>query len=360
MGLRVFVTDCEGPVSKNDNAFELTSRFIPMGDRFFTLVSRYDDVLADIVKKPKYKAGDTLKLILPFLKAYGATNEKMRVCSSENILFVPGADETLRFVRSIMPSYIVSTSYEHYVSALCNAVGFPIQNAYCTRADLDKYAINKKESQRLKVLREEISKMQMIEIPVGARVWADLSAECQRAVRRLDDVFWGELSVMDVGRMLREVNPIGGYEKANAVKEIAEKTGAGISDIMYVGDSITDIDPFRLVKEQEGLTVSFNGNQYAIREADIAVMSHHTAVISILAETFGRLGTEQAIELAEDWSEASLQELLSTSLLGQIEALPPGKAPRVERITPENRAKLAEESSMFRKTVRGEAIGRLG
>ncbi|MFQ6074292.1 MAG: hypothetical protein ACE5KC_03635, partial [Candidatus Bathyarchaeia archaeon] len=67
---RVFISDCEGPISKNDNAFELATHFIPEGDSFFTLISRYDDILADIVKKPGYKAGDTLKLILPFLKAY--------------------------------------------------------------------------------------------------------------------------------------------------------------------------------------------------------------------------------------------------------------------------------------------------
>jgi len=54
---RLFVTDCEGPISKNDNAFELTSSLVPDGDSFFALVSKYDDVLADVVKKPGYKAG---------------------------------------------------------------------------------------------------------------------------------------------------------------------------------------------------------------------------------------------------------------------------------------------------------------
>ncbi len=70
---KVFVSDCEGPISKNDNAFELASQFIPSGDRLFTQISRYDDILADIIKREDYKAGDTLKLILPFLKAYDVT-----------------------------------------------------------------------------------------------------------------------------------------------------------------------------------------------------------------------------------------------------------------------------------------------
>ena len=75
---RVFVTDCEGPISKNDNAFELAKSFVQDGDSFFALISKYDDVLADVVKKPTYKAGDTLRLILPFLKVYGATDNQIR------------------------------------------------------------------------------------------------------------------------------------------------------------------------------------------------------------------------------------------------------------------------------------------
>jgi predicted HAD superfamily phosphohydrolase len=52
--------DCEGPLTLNDNAFELCEAFIPEGDKLFTLVSKYDDYLADIEKRPGYKAGDTL------------------------------------------------------------------------------------------------------------------------------------------------------------------------------------------------------------------------------------------------------------------------------------------------------------
>ncbi|MEM2939288.1 MAG: hypothetical protein QXU95_03315, partial [Candidatus Bathyarchaeia archaeon] len=129
--MKIFVTDCEGPISKNDNAFELSCWLIPNGDKFFTQISRYDDILADIVKRPGYKAGDTLKLIAPFLKAYGATNERMRRFSSETLLVVPGAGEALHYIRSIMPSFIVSTSYEPYINALCDAIDFPKENVYC-------------------------------------------------------------------------------------------------------------------------------------------------------------------------------------------------------------------------------------
>jgi len=360
MNLKVFITDCEGPISKNDNAFELTSCFVPDGDRFFALISRYDDVLADIVKKPGYKAGDTLRLILPFLKAYGATNDRMKDYSSENILLVPGADETLRFVRDMMPSFIVSTSYEHYIFALCDAVGFPKENVYCTRLDIDMYEFSEEETEKLKILREEILKMPMIEIPEGAESLDDLPPESQKTIKRLDEIFWETLSQMKAGKMLKEVNPVGGFEKANAVKEIIKRVKVDLSEVIYVGDSITDVDSFRLVRNGGGLTVSFNGNQYAVREAEIAVLSPHTIIISILAEVFNKFGKERVLQLAENWSPSALKDVCSSNLLNSLKILFPKDVPRVERITLDNVKRLMRESSIFRKTVRGEAIGKLG
>jgi len=72
--VKLYATDCEGPISKNDNAYELCERFLPEGAAFFERVSRYDDYLADVVRKPGYRPGDTLRLILPFLRAYGVSD----------------------------------------------------------------------------------------------------------------------------------------------------------------------------------------------------------------------------------------------------------------------------------------------
>jgi energy-converting hydrogenase A subunit R len=357
---RIFVTDCEGPISKNDNAFELASFFIPNGDRFFTLISKYDDVQADIIRRQGYKAGDTLKLILPFLRAYGATNNSMKAYSFNNLILVPGAPETLRYVRKLMPSFIVSTSYEHYISALCEAVGFPMENVYCTRLDIDKYVLADEEKERLRSLAREILKMPFIEIPNKARSLSDLSLESQLTIKRLDEIFWDEISKMVAGKMLHEVNPVGGYEKAKAVKETTERVGISLSEVLYVGDSITDVDAFKIVRKGDGLTVSFNGNQYAVREAEIAVMSYNTIPISIIAEIFKNFGKDYTIHLLENWSIQTLDGVCSSILLNKLKALYPERAPIVKRITHDNMEWLIRESSSFRKSVRGEAIGRLG
>ncbi len=357
---RLFITDCEGPISKNDNAYELTAHFVPDGDRFFTLISKYDDVQADVVKRRGYKAGDTLRLILPFFKAYGVTNEKMRKFSTQHILLVPGAKDTLRFVRGLMPSFIVSTSYEQYMRALCEVLDFPYTAVHCTLVDIDDYGIDEKETETLRRLKKEIVAMPMIQIPSFAASIDDFSASDKETIRRLDEIFWEEISGMTSGRMLEEVNPLGGSQKASAVQRIARGTGTDISETIYFGDSITDVEPFRLVNEHGGLTVSFNGNNYAVREAEIAVLSGHTIITSVLAEVFSRLGKEQVIEVVKEWSYSALRRYCSPALQSRIVELYPKALPQVELINPTNRERLIEESSAFRKTVRGEAVGGLG
>jgi energy-converting hydrogenase A subunit R len=357
---RLFVTDCEGPLSKNDNAYELAKHFMPDGARFFAIVSKYDDVQADVVERHGYKAGDTLRLILPFLKAYGATNEKMRRFSAEHILLVPGARETLQFIRGLMPSFIVSTSYEQYMRALCEVVDFPFENVHCTQLDIDRYEIDKAEAAALKRLGGEVAAMSMMQIPADATSIDDLSVRDKATVKRLDEMFWDELSHMECGKMLKEINPVGGTEKASAVQRITRETGSSLSETVYSGDSITDVQPFRLVKGHGGLAVSFNGNRYAIREAQIAVLAEHTIVTSVLANLFNRLGTDGVIEVVEERDPAALIRYCSSALRSRVLELYLKALPQVEVITSSNRERLIEESTAFRKTVRGEAVGGLG
>ena len=359
---RVFISDCEGPISKNDNAYELTAHFVPDGDKLFTLVSKYDDVLADVLKRPGYNAGDTLKLILPFLKAYGATDKQMHEFSAGSLVLVANSVDTLRHVLTVAEAFIVSTSYEHYVKAMCEATGFPFRNVYCTRVSIDQYAVTEKEEAKLKELAKETTQMPMISFPTGAESLSAFSSRDQATIRRLDEIFWKEVSTMNIGRIFTEVTAVGGYQKAEAVKDIATKLRLSLEDVMYVGDSITDVEAFKLVRENSGLTVSFNGNGYAVKNAEVAVLSENNTVTAVIADVFCRHGKHVALQLVENWNFQSLQRnaLVSLPLLDHLFSLYPAELPKVQIVTPENMETLAQESSEFRKKVRGEAIGRLG
>jgi energy-converting hydrogenase A subunit R len=358
---KVFISDCEGPISKNDNAFEITSTFVPNGDKLFTVISRYDDVLADVVKRPHYKAGDTLKLILPFLKAYGVTDRKMQEFSAQNLVLIQNAKETLRHARRIANAFIVSTSYEHYIEALCNALHFPYKNTYCTRLRIDKFCVAEKEKTKLKKIAQEIALMPTFEIPANTKSLTDFSEKALREIRRLDEIFWKEIIDMESSRILSGVNPVGGSEKAKSIEDAVERSSAKLADVMYVGDSITDEQAFRLVKENGGLTVSFNGNEYAVENAEIAVLSATGIVTAVITDVFCRFGKQEVLSLAEKWNRRTLVERhVNRNLLSILFKLYPKELPKVKIITSENMKALAKESSEFRKKVRGEAIGRLG
>jgi len=114
------------------------------------------------------------------------------------------------------------------------------------------------------------------------------------------------------------------------------------------------------VRENGGLTVSFNGNNYAVREAEIAILSNTTAVTSVLAEVFSRYGRKGVLELVTEWSYSGLKRYCSPILQNQISRLFPKALPKVEITTSANKERLMKESTAFRKAVRGEAVGGLG
>ena len=126
-------------------------------------------MLADVLHKPGYSAGSTLKLILPFFKAYGVTDKQMEDFSAKNIILIANSQTTLHHVQAIADAFIVSTSYEHYIKALCKAVNFPYKNTYCTKVSLDKCAITPQEKERLKEIAQEIAQMHLIDIPTSRK-----------------------------------------------------------------------------------------------------------------------------------------------------------------------------------------------
>ncbi len=330
--------DCEGPLTLNDNAFEYCKAIVPEGDRFFKQISRFDDYLADIKKKEGYKAGDTLKLILPFLKLFGADNRSLKEFSKRTLFFLPGIPETLQKIKNLVPIFIISTSYRPYLEALAEVVQFPMECIFCTEVDFDRIKLSPAESKVLNDLYNEILGFPDIELSSDAKFPSQLPGELLSVLERLEEIFFDIIWNMDVGIFLREVNPVGGLEKAKACKLISEKLGIPLSHAFYTGDSITDMDAFSLVKSAGGITLSFNGNRYALKSAEFYALSNKGFIFKHLTEIFLEKGKEgiERHRSSEDYEF--------------------GKIPDVK----EEFDKLVKKSEDFRKAVRGEVIGGLG
>ncbi|OPL15879.1 MAG: hypothetical protein AVO38_09320 [delta proteobacterium ML8_D] len=362
--------DCEGPITQNDNAYELCEAMMPDGGNFFARVSRYDDYLADIEKRQGYKAGDTLKLVLPFLMAYGATNEKIEKFSEKTLTLLPGAGDMLSRIAGLMPAFIISTSYCPYLQALCRITGFPADNVYCTSIDLDRYKLTAQEQKRLKRLVSEIVGQGLLDWPEEAKGISDLNNENQALVSLMDNIFWEEIPGMGIGRILSDINPVGGPEKAKAVEDSLQRTGLNLSEVLYVGDSITDLQALELVKNAKGVAVSFNGNRYAVKAAKWACVCGSTGIIHAITRLLtlngmdavdglmGYIGIEQA--KGAELLDALYSMGVEPAYLDPLRRLSEEDAPGLFLINSSNIFDVIKYSEYVRKNVRGLNVGDLG
>jgi energy-converting hydrogenase A subunit R len=345
---RIYVTDCEGPLTRNDNAQEIAERFVPDGSEFFARISRYDDFLADVVHKPGYNAGDTLRLVPPFFKAFYVTDEDVESFSAEQVLLVPQALKTLDAVSAFMPTYIISTSYTPYLRALCALAGFPMEHVRCTDLSLDAWDMPEAEAEALRATVGLVLARPVIDIPDGASSATDLSPQDQATVAELDDLFWGWMDGKVSGKMVAAVHPVGGGQKLAALKEIVAAEGVEGGGVMYVGDSITDAPPLEAVKAWGGVSLSFNGNGYALAAAEFAAASPDAEVQAQLAKAFAEGGRDAVEAAVRSWPQPKKDTPVR------------GRARAAVGLVAEEREKLAEASAAARLGVRGERVARLG
>lgn len=369
---KVFITDCEGPLTLNDNAYELAAEFIEDGDRLFKIISRFDDYLVDDLKKENYHAGDTLKLIVPFFKLAGLTNDKMIDFSRENIFIVKGSKATLALANELMDAFIVSTSYGQYIEALSNFMEFPFENTYHTQLDLDKNtnyndgesssSISKAsvgaKSPKFIAELEKIEEFRKIILQHGEAKKEDFDI--------LYDIFFNEIPKLEISSYIENVKTVGGKGKQIAVEDIVERLSLEEGSIFYIGDSITDVEPLNYARENGGISVSFNGNEYPLKVAEIAVVSENTIPTSILIDLHSRYDRDYILDFVKVYSEKGPDDAFKDfevdySLIEEFEKGFYNKpAPIIEIITEENYDYLLKLSKEMRNNIRGTDIGGLG
>jgi energy-converting hydrogenase A subunit R len=121
------------------------------------------------------------------------------------------------------------------------------------------------------------------------------------------------------------------------------------------------LEAFKVVRANGGLTVSFNGNSYAVKSAEVAVLSESNLVTAAIADLFCRFGREKTLSVLQTWSYEALRKTgVVNDLITQLKDFYSEALPKAQIVTPQNMETLAKESSEFRKKVRGVAIGRLG
>ncbi|MCK4432675.1 MAG: haloacid dehalogenase-like hydrolase [Methanomicrobia archaeon] len=236
--------DLEGPISPQDNAYELM-KLIPNGDEIFSKISRYDDILA--LKKKDYEAGYTLALILPFLISHKINEDDIEGVS-EKAKINEGAKELVSRLKKRHKFYIISTSYEQHAYSIGKRIGVPKENIYCTAFPINDYLYYDIDLQK--------TEKQIIDLNNNG-----IEEFFNEFYETLDDT---------MKKIIENTKVIGGKYKTEAIYKVLEREKEDIKNVVAVGDSITDFKMLKNIKERGGISIVFNGNEYAIPYAEFA------------------------------------------------------------------------------------------
>jgi predicted HAD superfamily phosphohydrolase len=357
-------TACEGPLALNDNAFELCRDFLPPdGIRFFTQVSRYVDYLTNLAPRPDFKAGDLLKLILPFLKGAGLTNQKMATYSQDHLTLMPGAEAAYRFLHTLkLPLFAVSAGGRPFAEAVAARLGFAPFHLYCTEVNLEGWELPEAEAAELRRLLGEITATPAIELPPEAKTLADLAPEVQEAIGLFNTIFWEKIPGMDVGRLYQEANAMGGPEKAQSLEDSLSRTGLAMTDLMYVGSSSTDGPALEKVRNGGGVALAFNAHRDAVKAAEIIVAADTAWPVALMAAVFQTWGKEGVVELAQSTRPGASKYLAipETMIEPIMMGLQSGKTFNLYHPSTADQEKIMADSTAMRRRLLGEAIANLG
>jgi energy-converting hydrogenase A subunit R len=253
---RFIAFDLEGPLSPDDNAYDLMGLF-PNGKKIFEALSLYDDQLA-LEGKEGYEAGDTLRLILPFLIKHDISRKHIEELA-EKARLNQGANELIRDLKNAgWQVFSITTAYEPYALVLTAKLGIKKDNVAATPFPPLNIKLNKSEER----LIEEIENMIL---------------EGQKDLKKaLDRFFWQEIPKTDLAPVMKTTLPIGGTRKVKALENFSRIHQPKLACWVFVGDSITDAKVLERLRSANGLAIAFNANIHALSFATIALASTET------------------------------------------------------------------------------------
>lgn len=360
---KVLFTDGEGPIVFKDLAADITEKTVP---GLFPVLSFYDDYLAEKGTEG-YQAGDTLALVVPHLLTHGVTDEDV-VNEAKDAKVCFGVEEYISGLkRDNWTVRIISTAYSQLWDLVGKHLGVPMRNIACTSLNLENlrerfgtitFFNNVRETEKQIFTLIPLAKEAMQEVDNGKSIVPVLEGDAKFSplLGALNDFYWKNLREMGY-KTLEAVTVIGGKRKIEAAQNFARELGVNLSDVAYVGDSITD-DALHLRLSQEGgLPIGINGNRYALRNARVAVATKDMRKLRPVLDAWQTGGFEQVQRFVR-LNGASISSGKEGSRISEI----PSDV-RYDLIDPSDQEGFKKTLSAHkesRKLVRGAATARLG
>lgn len=274
--------DLEGPLSPQDNAFELMKLF-PNGARIFKVISYYDDLLT-LEGRPDYEPGDTLALIVPFLVLHNVTENDIASLAVKATFLGGAIDLISRLEFAGWKIFCITTTYEQYAIHITHKLGIYAHNVACTPFPLNKL--------RITLTQEDTDLLRQTEAEI---LTMSPGTDDTRIKQRLDNFFWEKLPATGLGNLIKEVKPIGGRRKVAALQRFADSYNQPLARWVVVGDSITDSRMLQAVEGAGGVAIAFNANEYALPHATMSLASTHISDLMEVLQAWAK-GQRKGVE----------------------------------------------------------------
>lgn len=273
-GRKVCCFDLEGPISILDFAAEISkllsnkTKFglqkYDMGV-FYKMLSEYDDYLIEIpgVKEElsifDYQPGDTLRLVAP-LYISSFSDEDLINLAKQNLGLLPGCTDLMKRLQKDWDIYIISTSYSHFSYTIAKALNIPPDHVFCTELNI------KSANKVFHNIKTDVDLL----VKGIFQQFVENGKHLNEVINDLNDFFWKRKDA-DYIKAMNQIKVRGGKRKELAVEAISNQSKVPLSEIVALGDSITDINMLQRLKDEDSIAVSFNGNRFTVSRASVAI-----------------------------------------------------------------------------------------
>ena len=348
------IIEAQGFLTPCNSIRNLAIQFLKDGGKIYDILDRYDNVVNYVLNRnDAANTSDSSKLLAPLLKAHGVTDYEVQKYYTDNLPLMPGAKEAMDYFMNIMPTFIDTKMYEPGAHALCERLDIPVSMASSSGLDLDDTNMSRQTSKEIRILTEAIARLRMPKQEYEIDVPSELDDDEVAMISTLDDIYLKKLQNSEAQDMIQTMATVNANEKAYALLDIRKNTQVDLDGTIYIGGEFVDFQVMDLIKDGNGLALSFNGSEITVHGSNVAVLSDDCTVATVLVSKFYDTGIQGVFDLVDNWSRETLEseDMPDRNLVNDLLARHPKKLPEVYRVTRDNVDKIAAKSDAFRQKI---------
>lgn len=343
------ICSCIGFLQTNNSTRDICTKYIRDGDRFYDLVSRYEEIVSYVLNRDG-RSGNVMREIPPFLKAFGATDYGVLQTCKESLRLMPQAEHVMNYLTDTLPTFVLTTQYEHQVLALSDALDLPVSVFKNSTLCLDDYDMKRPEGRSIREYAGTITALRMPRNIYRLNTPVAMDADDSKMITILDNIMDSKLKNTESGSLMDASLPLGSNEKAYSLLDIRKRTMIDFDGTAYIGGDMNDYQAMDLVRDGSGLALSFNGSEFAVHGCNVAVMSRDCTAAAVLVAEFYNEGIEAVFDLISNWDRETLRkrDCPDRRLMNAMLAANPRKLPEAHIVDQDNVTEIAEKSDKYR------------